>query len=45
MLQKDNPSVKAVATAGIELFTHQRDQAAWNERLQRIRGYELAVHP
>ena len=45
MLQKDNPSVKAVARAGIELFTHQRDQAAHDERLQRIRGYELAAHP
>jgi hypothetical protein len=45
MLQKDDPSVRSVATAGIELFTRQRDQAARNERLQRIRGYELAVHP
>ena len=39
MLQDDDPSVKAVATAGIELFTRQRDQAARNEKLQRIRGY------
>ena len=38
MLQKDDPSVRLVATAGIELFTRQRDQAARNERLQRIRG-------
>lgn len=45
MLQKDNPSVRSVATAGIKLFTRQRDQAALNERLQRIRGYELAVYP
>jgi hypothetical protein len=38
MLQEDDPNVKAVATAGVELFTRQRDQAARNERLQRIRG-------
>lgn len=39
MLQDDDPNVKAVATAGIELFTRQRNQAARNEKLQRIRGY------
>jgi len=39
MLQDDDPNVKAVGTAGVELFTQQRDQAARNERLQRIRGY------
>ena len=39
MLQDDDPNVKAVATAGVELFTQQRDQAARNERLQRVRGY------
>ena len=44
MLETDNPSVKAVATEGIEIFTRQREQAARNERLQRIRGYALAVH-
>jgi hypothetical protein len=39
MLQNDDPNVKAVATAGVELFTRQRDRAARNEKLQRIRGY------
>jgi hypothetical protein len=39
MFQDDDTNVKAVATAGVELFTRQRDQAARNERLQRIRGH------
>jgi hypothetical protein len=39
MLQTDNPSVKAVATEGIEIFTRQSDQAAHTERLERIRGH------
>ena len=39
MLQEEDPNVKAVATAGVQLFTRQRDQAALSERLQRIRGY------
>jgi hypothetical protein len=39
MLQVDDPNVIAVARAGVEPFTNQRDQAARSERLQRIRGY------
>jgi hypothetical protein len=39
MLQDDDLNVKAVAAAGIELFTRQRDHAARAERQERIRGY------
>lgn len=38
MSQDDDANVKAVANAGITLFTEQRDQAARNERTHRIRG-------
>ena len=34
----DDPSVRAVAVAGIRIFTAARDQAIRNERIQRIRG-------
>jgi hypothetical protein len=34
----DDPSVRAVALAGIRIFTAARDQAIRNERIQRIRG-------
>jgi hypothetical protein len=33
-----DPSVQAVAAAGIQIFTAERDQAAHAERTQRIRG-------
>jgi hypothetical protein len=34
----EDPSVRAVAEAGVRLFTAERDQAARHERIQRIRG-------
>lgn len=34
----DDPSVKAVATAGIRIFSEAREEAAARERRQRIRG-------
>jgi hypothetical protein len=36
----DDPSVRAVAEAGIRIFTVARDQAIRNELTQRIRGSE-----
>jgi hypothetical protein len=38
MSEDDDPSVRAVAEAGIRLFTAERDQAARHEHMQRIRG-------
>jgi hypothetical protein len=38
MSGNEDPSVRAVAAAGIKLFTAERDQAARHERMQRIRG-------
>jgi len=38
MSGNEDPSVRAVAAAGIKLFTAERDQAARQERMQRIRG-------
>jgi hypothetical protein len=38
MSGNEDPSVRAVAAAGIKLFTAERDQAVLQERMQRIRG-------
>jgi hypothetical protein len=38
MSDDEDPSVKAVAEAGIRLFTAEREQAARHERIERIRG-------
>lgn len=38
MSGNEDPSVRAVAEAGVRLFTAERDQAARHERIQRIRG-------
>jgi hypothetical protein len=38
MSGNEDPSVRAVAEAGIRLFTAERDQAARSERIERIRG-------
>lgn len=38
MSGNEDPSVRAVAAAGIKLFTAERDQAVRQERMERIRG-------
>ena len=38
MSGNEDPSVRAVAAAGIKLFTADRDQAVRQERMERIRG-------
>lgn len=38
MSGNESPSVRAVAAAGIRLFTAERDQAARDEHIERVRG-------